>query len=76
MHRHEKNAFLKFFITYFFSVALLILVAGFFYFQQMKEGYLKAEEFSLITYARYIKIRDSSNNYAKEYHHKFESFQD
>ena len=37
----------------------------------MKEGYLKAEEFSLITYARYIKIGDSSNNYAKEYHHKF-----
>mgnify|MGYP005994053209 CR=1 FL=1 len=61
MHRHERDAFLKFFITYFFSVALLILIAGFFYFQQMKEGYLKAEDFSLITYARYIKIGDSSN---------------
>ena len=71
MHRHEKNAFLKFFITYFFSVALLILIAGFFYFQQMKEGYLKAEDFSLITYARYIKIGDSSNTYSSEYHHKF-----
>ena len=71
MHRHEKNAFLKFFITYFFSVALLILIAGFFYFQQMKEEYLKAEDFSLITYARYIKIGDSSNTYSSEYHHKF-----
>ena len=71
MHHHEKNAFLKFFITYFFSVALLILIAGFFYFQQMKEGYLKAEDFSLITYARYIKIGDSSNNYSNEYHHKY-----
>ena len=37
----------------------------------MKEGYLKAEDFSLITYARYIKIRDSSNTYSSEYHHKF-----
>lgn len=71
MHHHERNAFLKFFITYFFSVALLILIAGFFYFQQMKEGFLKAEEFSLITYARYIKIGDSTTNYTNEYRHKF-----
>ena len=37
----------------------------------MKEGYLKTEDFSLITYARYIKIGDSSNTYSSEYHHKF-----
>lgn len=71
MHHHEKTAFLKFFITYFFSVALLILTAGFFYFQQMQEEYIKIEEFSLMEYARYIKMGDSVKDYSDEYHHKF-----
>jgi len=71
LHHHERNAFFKFFITYFFSVALLILASGFFYFQQMNEEYLKAEEFSLITYARYIKIGDSTQKYTNEFRHTF-----
>ncbi|WP_457748824.1 sensor histidine kinase [Sulfurimonas sp.] len=71
MHHHEKIAFLKFFITYFVSVALLILVAGFFYFTQMKNHYLKMEEFSLIEYTRHIKMGESLAQYTKDYHHKF-----
>ncbi len=71
MRHHEKIAFLKFFITYFLSVALLIVVAGYFHFLQEKEFYLKKEEFSLIEYARYIKMGNNPKNYSKEYSHKF-----
>ncbi|WP_297482642.1 HAMP domain-containing sensor histidine kinase [Sulfurimonas sp.] len=63
MHHHEKTAFLKFFITYFVSVALLILAAGFFYYIQMKNHILKAEEFSLIEYARHVKLHLNMNEY-------------
>jgi len=72
--RHEKVAFLKFFITYFISVALLILAAGFFYFSQIRDTYLKSEEFSLIEYARHIKMGASLQNYDDEYHYNFVKF--
>jgi len=69
LHHHEKIAFLKFFVTYFISVALLILLAGYFYFGQMKNHYLKMEEFSLIEYTRHIKMGESLEEYTKGYHH-------
>ena len=69
MHHHEKAAFLKFFITYFVSVAMLILVAGFFYFNQMKNHMLRMEEFSLIKYARHIKMGDPIEGFHKVYRH-------
>ena len=71
MHHHEKRAFLKFFITYFISVALLILVAGFFYFEQTKNHLLRMEEFSLIKYARHIKMGDPLSGAHKEYHYTY-----
>ena len=63
MHHHEKTAFLKFFITYFISVALLILIAGFFYYLQIQNHLLKAEEFSIIEYARHIKMHENMDEY-------------
>jgi len=71
LHNHEKTAFLKFFVTYFASVAPLILIAGFFYYLQMKNHLLKTEEFSLIEYARHIKMDENLSEYASSYHHKF-----
>lgn len=72
MHHHEKIAFLKFFVTYFVSVALLILVAGYFYFSQTNNHYLKTEEFSLIEYARHIKMGRSLKNYSpNEYQYSY-----
>ena len=72
MHHHEKTAFLKFFITYFVSVALLILTAGFFYYIQIQNHLLKAEEFSLIEYARHVKLHLNMNEYSDgTYSHKF-----
>ena len=72
MENHEKRAFLKFFITYFVSVALLILVAGFFYFLQMKNHLLKEQEFSMIEYARHIKLHESMDGYQNgSYTHRF-----
>ena len=56
MHNYEQRAFFKFFAIYFVSVGLLILMAGFFYFKQTKEHILKSEEFSIIEYARHIKM--------------------
>jgi len=71
LQKYEKIAFLKFFITYFLSVAILILVAGYFYFAQIKETLLKAEEFSLIKYARHLKMQDNTNQFSKEYGYNF-----
>ena len=72
MHHYERRAFLKFFITYFVSVSLLILVAGFFYYIQMKDHLLKAEEFSMIEYARHIKLHLNMDGYRdSKYSHKF-----
>ncbi len=76
MHNYEKTAFLKFFITYFVSVAVLILTAGHFYYVQMEAHYLKAEEFSLIEYARHIKTQQSLQAYKKGYHYKFVTLKD
>ena len=54
-------------------MALLILAAGFFYFLQMKGHLLKAQEFSMIEYARHIKFGENSDKeYNKGiYSHKF-----
>lgn len=71
MRHHEKLAFFKFFITYFVSVAVLILVAGFFYFSEMKNHLLKTEEFSLIEYARHIKMGKTLESYSDDYHNSF-----
>jgi two-component system OmpR family sensor kinase len=71
LHQFEKVAFLKFFITYFISVAFLILAAGHLYFSQMKFHYLKAEEFSMIEYARHIKMGGKLTNYTQDYNYKF-----
>ncbi len=71
MQRHEKKAFLKFFITYFISIAILILAVGFFYLEQMRGHLLKSEEFSIIEYARQIKMGDSLDEFTKEYKHTF-----
>ena len=75
MHHHEKLAFLKFFITYFVSVATLILLAGYLYFSQIKAHYLKSEEFSLIEYARRIKMGGSLKKYDNGYRSDFVEFQ-
>ena len=72
MHHHEKRAFLKFFITYFVSVALLILIAGFFYYIQIQNHILKAEEFSMLEYGRHLKQHLSMDKYRNgAYSHKF-----
>jgi len=68
---HEKSAFLKFFLTYFVSVALLILASGFFYFEQMSFQLKKAQHFSLIEYARTIKMGEDLHHFSKDYHHTF-----
>ncbi len=67
---HEKKAFLKFFIIYFASVALLMLFAGFFYYNQTKNQYLQNEEFSVINFARALKMGESVKNFSKEYNYK------
>ena len=60
MLKHEKIAFLKFFITYFGSVAILILASGFFYFQDKEKVMIKKEHFSMIEYVRQIKMKQLS----------------
>ncbi len=42
----------------------------------MKGHYLKAEEFSMIEYARHIKMNESLENFGKEYSHKFLNLHD
>ncbi len=56
MSRDEKRAFWKFFLTYFISVALLILASGYLYFAQMKQQYLELEHFSMIKYIKQIRM--------------------
>ena len=67
MLHHERRAFLEFFLIYFLSVSFLILASGFFYFAQMKNQYLKAEEFSLIEYARQLKMGSDLSKFDKQY---------
>ena len=71
MLHHEKKAFFKFFIIYFVSVSLLILALGSLYFEQMKENYLKTEEFSIIEYARHIKMGESLEEFSSDFKHNF-----
>ena len=71
MHQHERVALLKFFFTYFISVAVLILTAGYLYFSQMNYHYVKAEEYSMIEYARHIKMGTSLEEYGEEFRHDF-----
>lgn len=67
MPNHEKKAFLKFFLIYFLSVAILILATGFFYFTQMRNQFLKAEQFSMIEYARDIKMGRDLGKFSSAY---------
>jgi len=57
--KHEKKAFLKFFFTYFGSIALLILASGFFYFQEKEKEMLQIEHFSMIEFIRQVKMGDT-----------------
>lgn len=61
MRHHEKRAFRKFFLAYFSSVALLILAAGHFYYEQQYEQYIKDEHFAIISYARHLKMQEPVN---------------
>ena len=71
MLHHEKKAFFKFFTIYFVSVALLILAAGFFYSEQMRGHLLKTEEFSIIEYARHIKMNETLEGFGEEFSHDY-----
>jgi len=71
LENHKSSAFLKFFLTYFISIALLILVAGFFYFEQMQSQLLKGEHFSLIEYARHIKMKENLSHFSKDFHYQY-----
>jgi two-component system OmpR family sensor kinase len=55
--KYEKNAFWKFFSIYFGSVAFLILLSGFFYFQEQKKTLIEKEHFSMIEYVRQLKMQ-------------------
>ncbi|MDA3909389.1 MAG: HAMP domain-containing sensor histidine kinase [Sulfurimonas sp.] len=59
MLKHEKKAFIKFFITYFGSVALLILASGLFYFQEQKQTLIEKEHFAMIDYIRQLKMKQA-----------------
>lgn len=67
MLAHDKKAFYKFFLTYFVSVALLILSAGYFYQEQMYNQLFKAEHFSIIKYGRHLKSGDELKD--KNFHY-------
>lgn len=69
MYHREKKAFLKFFVAYFVSVGLLILSSGFFYFEQISAHILKDEEFSIIEYARHIKMNENLESFSSQYSH-------
>ncbi|MDA3946752.1 MAG: HAMP domain-containing sensor histidine kinase [Helicobacteraceae bacterium] len=67
MRHHEKRSFWKFFLAYFSSVALLILVAGHFYYEQQYEQRIKDEHFAIINYARQLKMHEPTT--AKDINH-------
>lgn len=58
MQLHEKKAFWKFFLAYFSSVAILILVAGHFFYKQQYQQRIKDEHFAIINYARQLKMHE------------------
>ncbi len=64
MVNYEKRAFWKFFSIYFISVALLILVAGRLYYKQQMQTHISHEQFSIIWYARMLKM--SGLSYEKD----------
>ena len=72
MKNHEKRAFYKFFFIYFLSVASLIFVAGFLYFTQMKNQYLTSEGYSMIEYARDIKMGNNLEPYKNKYKYQIQ----
>lgn len=53
------------------SVALLILAVGFFYFEQMRGQLVKKEHFSLIEYARHIKMNENLKEFSADFHHEY-----
>jgi len=71
LKQYEKAAFWKFFLMYFFSVALLVLAAGYFYFQQSRIHRLKNEEFSLLEFARHIKMGGPPGEFSSAYRYRF-----
>lgn len=71
MKTHEKTAFLKFFITYFVSVALLILAVGFLYYKQMQGQLVMKEHLTLIEYARHIKMEENLERFSEYFHHEY-----
>jgi two-component system OmpR family sensor kinase len=58
LHQHEKRSFWKIFLAYFGSVALLILLAGHFYYKEQYQQFIKDEHFAIIEYARHIKMNE------------------
>lgn len=58
MHQHEKRSFWKIFLAYFGSVALLILLAGHFYYKEQYQQHIKDEHFAMIEYARHLKMNE------------------
>lgn len=58
MRHHEKRSFWKFFLSYFSSVAILILVTGHFYYDQQYQQLIKDEHFSIISYMRQLKMHE------------------
>jgi len=67
LRHHEKRSFWKFFLSYFSSVAILILVAGHFYCDQQYEQRIKDEHFAIIDYARQLKMHETTT--AKDINH-------
>lgn len=63
MLKHEKKAFWKFFVTYFGSVAILILASGYFYFEEQKKTMIEKEHFSMIEYVRQVKMKQVPNTH-------------
>ena len=76
MHQYKNRAFLKFFLIYFLSVATLILASGSFYFSQMKTQFLRAEQFSMIEYARAVKMGYSMSKFSDAYSYKIANKKD
>jgi two-component system OmpR family sensor kinase len=68
---HEKKAFLKFFLIYFLSVAILIIAAGFLHFIHVDDEYLKTEEFSMIDYRRQINMRKNLDEFSNSYRYEY-----
>lgn len=71
MLHYERKAFLKFFLIYFLSVAILIIVAVVSFFLHMEHEYLQAEESSMINYHRQINMRQNLDEFSESYRYVF-----